>query len=315
MTYSSFTDLYAALGVLREHGDTAAALALLTQHSDAFPRHRATIYLTEAELLAESDRPTDALDVLEGALAQGCRYPRAWLEKNQRLGSVVALAGFSAFALRSQARWDAAAAESKPARTLLMPQSVAPASGYPILLVLHGNNSSMDETVPIWSSAADHGWITAVLQSSEPGATPGAFTWNDRDKTEGEVRTHLDAIRLEVHVDERALVLAGFSMGALQAIALVITGRIRARGVVPIAAWLPHIREFTTLADTGRASIRPTYVVVGSKDPSDAGAKQLVALMSRHGGRAQLDERSGLGHEYPSDMASTLARALAFVSD
>jgi predicted esterase len=315
MRYRSFADLYSALGVLRGRGDTAAALALLSQHADAFGRHRALIYLTEAEFLADAGRPTDALDVLERALAQGCRYQRVWLETNPRLASLVALAGFSAFATRSQGRWDAAAAQSKPELTLLMPHGAAPPSGHPVVVVLHGNNSSMAETVPFWSSAEGHGSITAVLQSSEPGATPGAFTWNDRDRTDQEVRMHLEAIRRDAHVDEGAIVLAGFSMGALQAVALVITGRIPARGVLPIAAWLPHIREFTALADSGKASIRPTYVVVGSEDPSEAGAKQLVALVSRHGGRAQLDERPGLGHEYPNDMPSTLARALAFMSD
>jgi predicted esterase len=315
MRYSSFADLYSALGVLRGPGDAAAALALLSQHTDAFDRHRALMHLTEAELLAESGRPTDALDVLERALVQGCRYQREWLKANPRLASVVALVGFSAFASRSQARWDAAAAESKPELTLLMPHGAPGASGHPLLVVLHGNNSSMAETIPFWSSARDRGWITAVLQSSEPGATPGAFTWNDRDKTDQEVRMHLVAVTRDVHVDERAIVLAGFSMGGLQAVALVITGRIQARGVVSIAAWLPHIREFTALADAGRASIRPTYVVVGSEDPSAAGAKQLVALVSRHGGRAELDERSGVGHEYPNDMAATLARALAFVRE
>ncbi|MDQ6859222.1 MAG: hypothetical protein M3Z65_09530 [Chloroflexota bacterium] len=315
MRYASFTDLHSALGVLRARGETAAALALLSQHADAFDRHRALIYLSEAELLAESGRPTDAFEVLDRALAHGCRYRREWLKTNPRLTSVVALAGFSEFASRSQSRWDAAVAESKPGLTLLMPQGAAPSSGRPILVVLHGNNSSMAETVPFWSSAADHGWITAVLQSSEPGATPGAFTWNDRDKTDQEVRMHLEAISRDVHVDEGAIVLAGFSMGALQAVALVITGRVRAHGVVPIAAWLPHIGEFTSLANSGKASIRPTYVVIGSEDPSDLGAKQLVALVSRHGGRAHLDERPGLGHEYPNDMASTLVRALAFVSE
>jgi hypothetical protein len=40
MRYSSFADLYSALGVLRGRGDAAAALALLSQYTDAFDRHR-----------------------------------------------------------------------------------------------------------------------------------------------------------------------------------------------------------------------------------------------------------------------------------
>ena len=311
--HTSFTDLLAAVGVLRERGDAAAALALVTEHLDAFSRQTALMYLTQAELLAESGRPTDALGVLDRALAQGCRYRRDWLATNPRLASVVLLAGFSELATRSQQRWDEAAAESKPELTLLVPRDAAPVSGHPLLVVLHGNNSAMTETVPFWSSAVDHGWVIAVPQSSEAAATPGSFTWNDRDKTDREITMHLKTIKREVHVDGAAIVLAGFSMGALQAIALVITRRIRARGVVPIAPWLPHIREFTALADAGAASIRPTYVVVGSKDPSTPGAKQLVALVAKHGGRSHLDERAGVGHEYPNDMPSTLERALAFV--
>lgn len=313
MRYASFTDLHAAVGVLRERGDAAAALLLVKEHLAAFSRHAALMYLTEAELMAESGRPNDGLDALDRALAQGCRYRRDWLETNPRLASIVLLPGFSEFAVRSQQRWDEAAAESKPELTLLMPRDAAPVSGHPLLVVLHGNNSAMTDTVPFWSSAADYGWVTAIPQSGEPGATPGSFTWNDRDKTNREITMHLRAIKREIHVDGAAIVLAGFSMGALQAIALVITGRIPALGVVPIAAWLPHIREFTALADAGAASIRPTYMVVGSKDPSTPGAKQLVALVSKHGGRSHLDERAGLGHEYPNDMPSTLERALAFV--
>jgi predicted esterase len=315
MKYGSFTDLHPAVGVLREQGDGAAALALVTEHLDAFSRHTALMYLIEAELLAESGRPTDALGVLDRALTEGCRYPREWFETNRRLASVVSLAGYAEFAARSQRQWDEAAAESKPELTLLLPGHAEPPSGHPLLVVLHGNNSTMTETVPFWSSAVDYGWVTAVPQSGEPGATPGSFTWNDRAGTSREIAMHLEAIQRDVHVNSAAVVLAGFSMGALQAIALVITGRIPAWGVLSIAAWLPHIRDFTALADAGTATIRPTYAIVGSDDASAPGAKQLVALMSRHGGRSHLEVRAGLGHEYPLDMPSTVARALAFLRE
>lgn len=251
---------------------------------------------------------------LTALLPSGCRYRRDWLEANPRLRSVVTLPGFAELAVRSQQQWDDAAAASKPELTLLVPNNAAPASGHPLLVVLHGNNSAMEETIPFWSSAVDDGWVTAVPQSGEAGATPGSFTWNDRDRIDRELTMHLETIRRDVHVNGTRIVLAGFSMGALQAIALVMTGRVSPRGIASIAAWLPHIREFTALAHAGAASIRPTYVVVGTEDPSYAGARQLVELVSKLGSRSHLDERPGVGHRYPDDMQSTLARALAFVS-
>jgi len=58
----------------------------------------------------------------------------------------------------------------------------------------------------------------------------------------------------------------------------------------------------------------PSYVVVGTNDPSYDGTKQLVALVTEHGGRAHLDARDGLGHEYPTDMERTLASGLDFIA-
>src|SRR2546423_15714815 len=114
MRYASFTDLHAAVGVLRERGDAAAALLLVKEHLAAFSRQTALMYLTEAELLAESGRPNDALDALDRALAQGCRYPREWLERNPRLAAIVLLGGLPEFSVRSPPRSDEAAAQAKP---------------------------------------------------------------------------------------------------------------------------------------------------------------------------------------------------------
>ena len=56
------------------------------------------------------------------------------------------------------------------------------------------------------------------------------------------------------------------------------------------------------------------YVVVGERDPSRDGARRLVDVMTSHGVRARLDEREGVGHDYPDDMTETLATALAFAT-
>jgi hypothetical protein len=56
------------------------------------------------------------------------------------------------------------------------------------------------------------------------------------------------------------------------------------------------------------------YVLVGDQDQSCAGARAFAALLEKHKLRATLDERLGLGHEYPDDMEATLIRALDFVT-
>jgi predicted esterase len=115
-------------------------------------------------------------------------------------------------------------------------------------------------------------------------------------------------------VDEHAVVLAGFSMGALQALALVLTGRFKACGVVSVGAYLPHIREFRPLIESGNAAGMRFYIVVGTNDSSGYdGAQQLTTELERAGVDVVLDARGDLGHAYPPDMDETLSSALTFV--
>jgi predicted esterase len=161
---------------------------------------------------------------------------------------------------------------------------------------------------------ADQGWVVAVPQSTEIGASPDSYTWNDRERTAKEIDLQLERVGRATQIDASRIVIAGFSMGGLQAIALTLTKRIKARGFIAVAAWLPQIDEFTKLVEGGAGKMLRGYVLVGDQDLSRDGAKALVDLFTAHKLKAHLDLRPGLGHAYPDDMTETLAKALAFVT-
>jgi len=197
--------------------------------------------------------------------------------------------------------------------TTVFPSSDRTTDNSPLLVVLHGNNSNMAEFVHWWT-ASKRGWLVAVPQSGEIGVSPRAHTWNDRERTATELETHIAQLRSEHSVRSDRLVLAGFSMGGLQAIALGLTGRIAATGIIAVAPWLPHIKEFTELARDSALRRVPTYLLVGDRDPSYSGAGQLVDLLSAQGIPAHLEPRYGMGHVYPKDIGAWLGPALEFVS-
>jgi predicted esterase len=275
---------------------------------------RGLAYLAEAGLHGQAGRIEAGLDALERALADGCRYKREWLVHDDRLAPLRDAPRFADIAARAAERYERDAAEARPRLSFAVPDDPPDAFGYPLLLVLHGNNSNARVTAPHWSPLADAGWLVAVPQSSEIASTPDAYLWNDRERTAREVAAHLERLRQISQVDEGRIVLAGFSMGALQALALPLEKRVRARGVVAVAPWLSHARDLTALVESGAGRMLRVFVVIGGDDPSHAGARELQSGFSRHGVRVELDVRAGLGHEYPADMPGTLARALAFVS-
>lgn len=270
--------------------------------------------LLEARQLAAAGKGTDALATLEAAYRAGCRYKKEWLTEHPAFAPLAALPGFADLVTRANARYEEAAALAKPRLTFAVPDTLPDAFGYPLLVVLHGNNSNSQETAPYWEPMADKGWIVAVPQSSEIGATPDSYTWNDRERAARELDLHIERLKGATQIDTSRVVLAGFSMGGTQAIALALTKRFTVRGIVPICAWLPDVDEYRRLIEGGAAKMLRAYVIAGAEDPSRDGARALVEVMRTHKIRAELDERDGLGHDYPPDMEDTLTKALAFVT-
>ena len=314
MPPTSFTDLYADVGRRRDAGDTDGAIALVRDNLKTFPLHRGLMHLVLAELLIANARPGEAITALQQAVAAGCRYKAEWLTTDPRVAPLLGDARFMKLVRKSDEQYAADAAAARPDVLVRAPSSPPAPSGRPLLIALHGNNSNARETARQWSSAVDDGWVVAIPQSSEIGASPEAFTWNDRVRTRSEIAAHVVRVRELHRIDDARVVLAGFSMGALQAVALPLAVGFEARGVLPVAAWLPNVDEFTGLLQEGGGRAPDAYVVVGEADPSHDGALQLAALLQKHGARVKLDVRAGMGHEYPPDMKATLSRALEFLA-
>ena len=299
---------------LAEQGNTAGAISLLDERRSSYPRQLGLSYLIEAELRAAAGEGDAALASLDRALSAGCRYRKEWLLENKWLAPLAQTDALRHIAERAQLAYDEAATAAKPHLMFAMPDTLPDAFGYPLLMVLHGNNSNAKDTAPFWSGMADRGWVVAVPQSSEVGMSPGAFTWNDRARTASELDLHFDRVKKATQVDMSRIVLAGFSMGATQAIGLALQKRFTVRGVISVAGWMPRIDEYRELIERGTTKMLRVYVLVGELDASAQGARDLVASLQEHKMRAQLDERPGLDHDYPEDMDATLTRALDFVT-
>lgn len=314
MTLANFTELYADVTRRRAAGDAESAIALLRENVKTFPLHRGVVYLVLAELLADEGRAKEAIEALSQSFTAGCRFKPEWLTANRHLAALAADPRFGRVVTRLGERYATDAAAARPDLLIRGPSGEAPPTGRPLLVALHGNNSNARETARYWSPAVALGWVIAIPQSSEIGSSPDAYTWNDRARAKGEIEAHI-ARAAELHrVDRRRVVLAGFSMGGLQAIALAVAHGTPACGVLPVAAWLPEIAEFTALAASGAARLLPMHIVVGGQDPSLGGATQLAALLETHRVKVTLDVRAGMGHQYPADMDATLGRALSFLA-
>jgi predicted esterase len=311
---NSFTDLYADVGRRRAAGDVDGAIALLRENVKTFPLHRGVVYLVLAEFLVANGQSKEALDALQEAFTVGCRYKGEWLTADPQLAAVVNDPRYIKIVKKVDERYRVDAAAARSDLLVRAPSGEVPSSGRPLLVALHGNNSNARETARYWSSAVQDGWVVAIPQSSEIGSSPDAYLWNDRARTLAEIQPHIARVK-ELHkIDSRRIVLAGFSMGGLQAIALPLVLGLEVRGVLPISPWLPNIEELRPIIAALADSHLRAYMVMGEDDPSFGPAMELAGLLQKHKATVKLDARPGVGHEYPTDMETTLSRALKFLA-
>jgi predicted esterase len=309
LSYASFNQLNAETTRRRAAGDRRGALDLLGEYEARFPRQAGLVRISRVEILAELGRADEGIALLEDALDRGFRYRGRWL-RDARFASLAADDRFAALIERADRQYDEAQALAKGELRVLAPERDAPARGWPVLVALHGNNSDLADTAAYWQAAVGAGWLLALPQSSEIGVTPGAYVWNDGDRAAAELDRHLTDLHQNFPTDSAHTVIGGFSMGARQAIELVLGGRLRATGLIAIGTWLPDPERLVQAARHDVVASVRTYIVAGTRDESGyLGSRTLVDLLRSLGGVAEIDIHDG-GHEYPAAMEAILLRAL-----
>jgi predicted esterase len=314
MTPATFNQLNAEVERLCDAGDQPGALEVLTRSEPLFPRQAALTRMLRVELLAKMDRATEAVDLLRDGLDRGYRYRGRWL-LHERFVALTGQPDFSALVMRSDKQFERAQAGARPDLGVYVPEKEAKEarSELPLLIALHGNNRTMQDTAPSWQSIVADGWVLAVPQSSEIATTPGFFLWNDRERAVKDLETHLATLRSRLSLDVNRLVLGGFSMGARLALEFGLSGRFPTKNIVAIATWLPDFEALAALLEPSAIRDARVHVVVGRHDATGYdGSVKLVEHLRTFGASAVVDIHDG-GHEEPRDMPATLRQALAFL--
>ena len=312
MRPATFNELNAEVERRRDAGDQSGALDLLTRSEPLFSPQAALTRMLRVELLARMDRATEAVDLLRDGLDRGYRYRGRWL-RHERFAALTSQSDFSSLVERSDAQYERAQADASPDLGIYAPDEEARGGEQPMLVALHGNNRTMQDTVPSWQSIVADGWVLAVPQSSEIATTPGFFLWNDRERAMKDLETHLATLRSRLSLDPNRLVLGGFSMGARLALELGLSGRFPTKRVLAIATWLPDFESLAALFEPSAMQNARVHVVVGRHDTSGYdGSVKLVEHLRTLGASAVVEIHDG-GHEEPRDMPGTLRRALTFL--
>jgi predicted esterase len=289
------------------------ALELLIQEGGRYPEEEGQLLYLSSCLATRVGRPAAGLAFLQTALERGYWYGEATMRRSPSWQPLQGNPEFERLAAISIERQRQAA--GIPERFIELPPSPQPLQ--PLLIALHGNGDRGSAALNYWRAAAQEGWLTVAIQSSQAEMS-SAFSWNDQELALREVAQHYAELRAHYDVDERRVVIAGFSMGGAIALRAILEGVIPATGFILLGPggppmdlaenWLPDI---TAAQPRGlRGSI-----LLGEADqtiPQDE-IRGLVGLLNDGGIPCELKLLPGLAHEYP-DNPETVTRALDFVT-
>lgn len=184
---------------------------------------------------------------------------------------------------------------------------------HPLLFALHGNNSNVETFAKGWETAVPHGWLVGLPQSSQI-REPGVYTWNDWDWAIEEIQQQFTTLCADHSVNCQQAVLAGYSMGGGLAVSLVLSGKIKPKGLILIAPFLNNADNMIPYLETRAADDLRAYIVVTEQDIycRDIG-QRLSQLLPQYGIPCQFEIYPNLGHSFPPTFAQKLPKILDFV--
>ena len=295
---------------LVQSGSYAEALDLITQEAHVFFEHaQKEVYYWRMTMACRLNEKDLALNLLKQAVQAGYWY--AGLEIDPDFQLLCGEAEFDHLAKLGMEHRAQAMANAVPVIKTLQPNPKF--SPYPLLLALHGSNANVEIQVKHWNSAVEHGWLVALPQSSQIYA-PDTYTWNDWEWAQQEVYERYMSLCKEYPIDLERVVVAGFSQGGGLALWLVLSGAIKAQGLILVGPFLDDITQIVPFLEKHVPYGLRVYLVAGQRDRYCHGiAQQLATLLPKYGISCELDDYPDLEHSFPLDFEKKLPEALRFV--
>jgi len=185
----------------------------------------------------------------------------------------------------------------------------------PLLIALHGNQSTAERTLPFWEPAVLDGWVTVIPQSDQV-MFKNAFAWDDMEKSIAYVKGQYEA--LDIPFDSKRVVIAGHSMGGLIAIRMALQGLLPMRGFVVNGPAVPYVDqpgELDPLLAPARDRELRAYFILGEDDDAinTPEVENLAEKLKAAGISCEVEMVANSTHDYNPAYDPALQRGLAFI--
>lgn len=316
MSFQNFNALDTKLAELFQNQQYADALALVQSEGSNFPQERPWVDYWRMCAAARLGNNQLVFRIAEQFLADGFWYGDLIWRTTPSFQSLQGNPDFERIVAAHRGSEELDNPTSQPLLHLYLPENYSSAS--PLLVALHGNETTALQNFPFWQGAISKGWILAMPQSDQ-AAYKGAYVWNDLDKAFANIQAHYARLQQQLAFNSQHVILASYSLGGLVAIQMALEGTLDVYGFLAIAPVVPFQGEAekldALLLQTRKRGLRG-YFILGAQDdviPAD-GVRAFAEKLQSAGIVCGLEVVPEATHSYSPNYDIALIRALGFLS-
>lgn len=193
-----------------------------------------------------------------------------------------------------------------------LPEQYDTSRKYPLIIFLHGNNSSLNYSKEEWQDVnLENPAVIVFMQSSSP-VSSYAYSWPDSERSRGDIRETFHQIKEQYSIDESEVVIAGFSAGGRMAVDTILRETIPAQGFIAFCPPKPKQFDNSGIVDAINRGTKGA-IISGENDFLLAGQLEMAAQFKQQEFPLRIVVESDLVHEYPKDFEYQLNRSLEFI--
>ncbi len=312
----SFDELQIKLQELYAAGEYLAAFNLAAEHADRFIDQKHLLNYWSSTMAARLGEHDLSIALLREMLDQGFWYGDILLRQSPSFTDLQETPDFEKLIAQNQALY---LRESVIPLLTLRPEGRCRENSPPcrLLIGLHANQSSAEDTLVFWQPAAAAGWLVAAPNSSQ-AFWKGSYIWNDIPSSTSEIKGHFEQIQQQYKIDARQVVIAGHSMGAELAIRLSLSGAIPSIGflaVGPAGPFLEDPQSWDSLIQESADSGIKGYIILGEQDQTipRANIMRFIETANLSGIRCGFETAPNAGHEYSPEYSPAVLNGLSYI--
>lgn len=204
--------------------------------------------------------------------------------------------------------------KSKLKYAVHLPSNYSEEKIYPLFIGLHGDPGNIDEFSEYWKADEflKKGFIFVYVQSSQLYRHNG-FTWTTNPLiSRDDIKECYNLILQEYSIDEKCVVIGGFSGGAITALDITFANIIPIKGFIAIGPDFP--KSFTKenvnlVANRGvRGIFMEGEVIIPLEEQ-----EEMIKVFKEVNLPYEFYINKGIGHAIPQDLPNKLNKALDFI--